>query len=45
MLLTMLFILTACVGATVLVIEIRSAVRRRRVEQEWRREQRDQHRN
>jgi hypothetical protein len=41
MVLTMLFILTGAVGATVLVIEIRGAVRRRRVERDWRNEQRD----
>ncbi len=45
MLLTTLFILTGAVGAAVLAVEIRNAVRRRRVEKEWRREPRDQHRD
>jgi len=45
MILTMLFILTGAVGATVLIVEIRSAVRRRRVEREWRHEQRDPRRD
>ena len=36
MLLTVLFVVTGVVGAMVLVVEVGSIVRRRRVEREWR---------
>ena len=36
MLLTVLFVVTGVVGAMVLVVEVGSVVRRRRVEREWR---------
>ena len=36
MLLTVLFVVTGAVGATVLLVEVSSIVRRRRVEREWR---------
>ena len=37
MLLTVLFVVTGVVGAVVLLVEVGSVVRRRRVEREWRR--------
>jgi hypothetical protein len=45
MVLTVLFVLTGAVGAAVLFIEIGTIVRRRRVERQWREQQRHEHRN
>ncbi len=38
MLLTILFVLTGLVGALVLLVEVGSMVRRRRIERRWREE-------
>ena len=46
MLLTILFVLTGLIGAGVLVVEIGTVVRRRRVERRWREDrERDRNRN